>query len=69
MATEEYQSICQFAVHCRKSVVTNPVRAAAGKNIRTAAAAPRNRVPGLQLQDVAELLRVRHWRFTGEILT
>ena len=68
-APAEYQSICQFAVHCRRSAATNPALAAAVKNIRTAAAAPPNRIPGrLQLQYVAELLRIGHRCFAGEIL-
>ena len=57
MALAKYRSICRFAVHCRKSVATNLAPAAAGKNIRTAAAASRNGLLGrrLQLQQVAEL--------------
>ena len=50
MGPAEYRSICRFAVHCRKSVATNLALAAAGKNIRTAAAARPNEALDQRLQ-------------------
>jgi len=43
MAPGKYRSIFRFGVHCRKLVATKLAPAAAGKNIRTAAAASHNR--------------------------